>query len=50
MGRIFEDRCMTDTMQRGLQIDRKRQRQLLEKKIAMGHKADDHENEEIQLK
>ena len=50
MGRIFEDRCLTDTMQRGLQIDRKRRRQLLEKKMAMGHKADDHENEEIQLK
>ena len=50
VGRIFEDRCMTDTMQRGLQIDRKRRRQLLEKKMAMGHKADDHENEEIQMK
>ena len=50
MGRIFEDRCMTDTMQRGIQIDRKRRRQLLEKKMAMGHKADDHENEEIQMK
>ena len=50
MGRIFEDRCLTDTMQRGIQIDRKRRRQLLEKKMAMGHKADDHENEEIQLK
>ena len=50
MGRIFEDRCLTDAMQRGLQIDRKRRRQLLEKKMAMGHKADDHENEEIQLK
>ena len=50
MGRIFEDRCLTDTMQRGLQIDRKRRRQLLEKKMAMGHKADDHENEEIEMK
>ena len=50
MGRSFEDRCLTDAMQRGLQIDRKRRRQLLEKKMAMGHKADDHENEEIQLK
>ena len=50
MGRIFEDRCMKDTMQRGLQIDRKRRLQLLEKKMAMGHKANDHENEEIQMK
>ena len=50
MGRIFEDRCLTDAMQRGLQIDRKRRWQLLEKKMAMGHKADDHENEEIQMK
>ena len=50
MGRLFEDRCLTDTMQRSLQIDRKRRRQLLKKKMAMGHKADDHENEEIQMK
>ncbi len=50
MGRIFEDRCLTDAMQYGIQIDRKRRQQLLEKKMAMGHKADDHENEEIQLK
>lgn len=50
MGRIFEERCLTDAMQRGLQIDRKRWRKLLEKKMAMGHKADDHENEEIQMK
>ena len=50
MGRIFEDRCMTDTKQRGLQIDRKRRRQLLEKQMAMDHKADDHEIEEFQMK
>ena len=50
MGRIFEDNCKTDAMNKGLQIDRKRRQQLREKKMAMGHKADDHENEEIRLR
>ena len=49
MSRIFEDNCKTDAMHRGLQIDRKRRRQLLERRLAMGHKPDDHENEEISL-
>ena len=49
MSRIFEDTCKTDAMHRGLQIDRKRRRQLRERRLAMGHKPDDHENEEISL-
>ena len=49
MSRIFEDNCKTDAMHRGLQIDRKRRRQLQERRLAMGHKPDDHENEEIGL-
>ena len=49
MSRIFEDNCKTDAMHRGLQIDRKRRRQLREKRLAMGHRPDDHENEEIGL-
>ena len=49
MSRIFEDNCKTDAMHRGLQIDRKRRRQLRERRLAMGHKPDDHENEEISL-
>ena len=50
MGRIFEDNSKTDAMHRGIQIDRKRCQQLREKKLAMGHRADDHENEEIRLR
>ena len=50
MSRIFEDNCRTDAMHRGLQIDRKRRQQLRERRLAMGHKPDDHENEEIRLK
>lgn len=49
MSRIFEDNCKTDAMHRGLQIDRKRRRQLRERRLAMGHKPDDRENEEIRL-
>lgn len=49
MSRIFEDNCKTDAMHRGLQIDRKRRRQLRERRLALGHKPDDHENEEIRL-
>ena len=43
MSRIFEDNCKTDAMHRGLQIDRKRRRELQRKRLAMGHKPDDHE-------
>ena len=49
MSRIFEDNCKTDAMHRRLQIDRKRRRQLRERRLAMGHKPDDRENEEIRL-
>lgn len=50
MSRIFEDNCKTDAMHRGLQIDRKRRQQLRERRLAMGHKPDDYENEEIRLR
>ena len=50
MSRIFEDNCKTDPMHRGLQIDRKRRQQLRERRLAMGHKPDDYENEEIRLR
>ena len=43
MGRIFQEQTPTPTIPGGIQIDRKRLAQLREKKIAMGHKADDHE-------
>ena len=50
MSRIFEDNYKTDAMHRGLQIDRKRRQQLRERRLAMGHKPDDHEDEEISLR
>ena len=49
LSRSFADTCKTDGIHRGLQIDRKRRRQLRERRLALGHKPDDHENEEIRL-
>ena len=43
MGRIFQEQSATDTIQTGLHIDKKRRRMLREKRMALGHKADDHE-------
>lgn len=42
MGRIFQDQAPTPPVPGGIRIDRKRLAQIREKKIAMGHKADDH--------
>ena len=43
MSRVFQDNSVPKSRPGGIQIDRKRLRQLREKKIAQGHKADDHE-------
>ena len=43
MSRIFEDNSKLDQIHRGLQIDRKRRQELQRKRLAMGHKGDDHE-------
>ncbi|MBQ3496964.1 MAG: hypothetical protein IJA73_02440, partial [Oscillospiraceae bacterium] len=43
MSRIFEDNSKLDKIHRGLQIDRKRRQELQRKRLAMGHKTDDHE-------
>ena len=43
MGRIFQEQSAADTIQTGLHIDKKRRRMLREKRMALGHKADDHE-------
>ena len=48
LGQLFEANCKTDLMHRGIQMDRKRRRQLLEKRLAMGHKADDHEETSLE--
>ena len=42
MSRIFEDHSLPRSGT-GLHIDRKRRQQLREKRIALGHKPDDHE-------
>ena len=43
MGRIFQEQSAADTIQTGLHIDKKRRWMLREKRMALGHKADDHE-------
>ena len=43
MSRIFQDQVPAPSVPGGIRIDRKRLQQLREKKIAMGHKPDDHE-------
>ncbi len=44
MGRIFQEQSAADTIQAGLHIDKKRRRMLREKRMALGHRADDHED------
>ena len=48
MGRIFREQSAADTIQAGLHIDKRRRRMLREKRMALGHKADDHED--LQMK
>ena len=45
MGEIFREQTGTDQIHRGMQIDRKRRSELMRKRIAAGHKVDDHEDE-----
>ena len=45
MSKIFEDNSKADQIHRGLQIDRKRRQELRRKRLAMGHKLDDHEEQ-----
>ena len=47
MSRIFEDHSLPQSSA-GLHVDRKLRRKIQEKKIAMGHKPDDHEEEQTQ--
>ena len=44
MSRIFCENAAQPTIYAGMQIDKKRRRRLQEKRMAMGHKADDHED------
>jgi len=45
MGNIFQEQAPSTNIPGGIQIDRKRLAKLREKKIAMGHKPDDHEKQ-----
>ena len=45
MSGIFEDNSKLDQIHRGLQIDHKRRQELQRKRLAMGHKPDDHEEQ-----
>ena len=45
MSRVFQDNSIPKSRPGGIQIDRKRLRKLREKKIAQGHKPDDHEEQ-----
>jgi len=46
MSRVFQEQVPTPSVPGGVQIDRKRMQKLREKKIAMGHKPDDHEEQQ----
>lgn len=46
MSRIFHDNAVAaDSTYLGMQIDRKRRQEMRDKRIAMGHKPDDHEEQ-----
>ena len=48
LGQIFRDNSVPPAAPVGQHIDRKLRRKIQEKKIAMGHKPDDHEEEQNQ--
>ena len=43
MGRIFRDNAAPPSNPMGIRIDSKRRKKLIQKRLAMGHKQDDHE-------
>ena len=45
MGQIFRDNAMAPANPLGLRIDSKRRKKLMAKRLALGHKADDHEEQ-----
>ena len=49
MSRVFQDNSLPRSRPGGIQIDRKRLRKLWEKKIAQGHKPDDHEEQQPEM-
>lgn len=49
MSRIFRDNSVPKSRPGGIQIDRKRLKKLQEKRMALGHKPDDHEEQWLDL-
>ena len=45
MSRVFQENSVPPTNPAGIRIDSKRRKQLMEKRLAMGHKPDDHEEQ-----
>ncbi len=46
MGNIFRDNSTADNIHAGMQADKKLRRKIKQKKMALGHRADDHEQEQ----
>ena len=46
MGQIFRDNAEPPSNPMGIRIDSKRRKKLMQKRLAMGHKQDDHEQEQ----
>ena len=46
MGRIFQDNSVPPSPPGGQRVDRKLRQKIRQKKIALGHKPDDHEEEQ----
>ena len=46
MGRIFRDNAAPPSNPMGIRVDSKRRKKLMQKRLAMGHKQDDHEQEQ----
>ena len=49
MSRVFRDNSVPKSRPGGVQIDRKRLKKLQEKRIALGHKPDDHEEQWLDM-
>ena len=43
MGQIFRDNAVLPSNPMGIRIDSKRRKKLMQKRLALGHKQDDHE-------
>ena len=46
VGQIFRDNAAPPSNPMGIRIDSKRRKKLMQKRLAMGHKQDDHEQEQ----